>query len=29
MGEDDRYSDLAADLRRNMYVKERVDVYTH
>ena len=29
MGEDHRYSDLAADLRRNMYVKQRDDVYTH
>ena len=29
MGEDHRYSDLAVDLRRNTYVKQRDDVYTH
>ena len=29
MGEDHRLSDLAADLRRNMYVRQRDDIYTH
>ena len=29
MGEDHRQSDLAADLRRNMYIRQRDNVYTH
>ena len=29
IGEDHRYSVLAADLWRNMYVRQRDDVYTH
>ena len=29
MGEDHRKGDLAADLQRNMYVRQRDDIYTH
>ena len=29
MGEDHRLSDLAADLRRNTYVRQRDNIYTH
>ena len=29
MGEDHRLSDLAADLQRNMYMRQRDDIYTH